>query len=156
MKILVTGATGFSGKALVRRLLDEGHKVVALDNKEGHKTHELRNWGASVVIGSVTDSATVEKCMAGVEVVHHLAAAFREMHLPNKEYAHVNIEGTRIVADAALRHGVKKFIYCSTCGVHGNCDNPPASEDSQIQPADYYQQSKYDAEPIILEYHSRG
>jgi 2-alkyl-3-oxoalkanoate reductase len=156
MKVLVTGGTGFSGKALVRRLLDEGHQVVALDNKEGHKTHELREWGAEVVIGSVTDRETVERCMEGVDIVHHLAAAFREMHLPDREYAHVNVEGTRIVADAALRHGVKKFIYCSTCGVHGNVDNPPANEDSPIQPADYYQQSKYDAEPITLAYHAKG
>ena len=46
MKILVTGGTGFTGKALVRRLLDDGHQVVALDYKEGLKTEELRQWGA--------------------------------------------------------------------------------------------------------------
>jgi 2-alkyl-3-oxoalkanoate reductase len=156
MRILVTGGTGFTGKALVRRLLDDGHTVVALDNKEGHKTHELREWGAEVVIGSVTDPEVVDRCVRGADIVHHLAAAFREMHLPDHEYRHINVEGTRIVLDAALRHGVKKFIYCSTCGVHGNVENPPASEDSPIAPADYYQQSKYDAEPITLEYHARG
>lgn len=156
MKILVTGGTGFSGKALTRRLLDDRHQVVVLDNKEGYKTDELRQWGAEVVIGSVTDPTTVERCMKGVEIVHHLAAAFRETHLPNKDYAFVNVGGTRIVAEAALRHGVKKFVYCSTCGVHGNCENPPCTEESPIQPADYYQQSKYDAEPVILELHEKG
>jgi nucleoside-diphosphate-sugar epimerase len=45
MKILVTGGTGFTGKALVRRLLDAGHQVVALDYKEGLKTNEFRDWG---------------------------------------------------------------------------------------------------------------
>ena len=56
MKTLVTGGTGFTGKALVKRLLDLGHEVVALDYKEGLKTQELRDWGAEVVLGSVTDS----------------------------------------------------------------------------------------------------
>ena len=44
--------------------------------------------------------------------------------------------------DLTAQHKVKKFIYCSTCGVHGNIDNPPAGEDAPIQPADYYQRTK--------------
>ena len=56
MRILVTGGTGFTGKALVRRLLNDGHDVVALDYKEGIKTEELRQWGATVVIATVTDT----------------------------------------------------------------------------------------------------
>ena len=55
MKILVTGGTGFTGKALVKRLIDDGHEVRAMDYKEGIKTGELREMGAEVVIGSVTD-----------------------------------------------------------------------------------------------------
>lgn len=156
MRILVTGATGFTGKALVRRLLDDGHDVVALDYKEGYKTDELREWGVDVHIGSVTDKEVVDKLMAGVEIVQHLAAAFREMNVPDTYYDEVNVEGTRVVLDAALRHGVEKFVYCSTCGVHGNCDNPPAPETAPIQPADYYQRTKYEAEPIVLDYISKG
>ena len=156
MKILVTGGTGFTGKALVRRLLDDGHNVIALDYKEGLKTQELREWGAKIIIGSVTDPNVVHKCMPGVEIVHHLAAAFREMNVPDSYYDEVNVEGTRVVLDAAHREGVKKFVYCSTCGVHGNCDNPPAAEDAPIQPADYYQRTKYEAEPIVLEYYKKG
>ncbi len=76
MRVLVTVGTGFTGKALVRRLLDEGHHVIAMDYKEGLKTEELRKWGAEVVIGSVTDKNLVDQCMEGVDVVHHLAAAF--------------------------------------------------------------------------------
>lgn len=156
MKVLVTGGTGFTGKALVRRLLDDGHEVVALDYKEGLKTAELREWGARVVIGSVTEAAVVEDCMQGVDVVQHLAAAFRELNVDDSYYRHVNVEGTRIVLESALRHGVKKLIYCSTCGVHGNVDQPPAGEDAPIQPADYYQQTKYEAEPVALEYVAKG
>ena len=83
MKILVTGGTGFTGKALVRRLLDLGHEVVALDYHEGLKTDELRQWGAKVVIGSVTDREVVRQCLEGVDLVQHLAAAFRELNVPN-------------------------------------------------------------------------
>lgn len=156
MKILVTGGTGFTGKALVRRLLDLKHQVVALDYKEGHKTQELRDWGAEVVIGSVTDKDVVRKCVEGVEVVHHLAAAFREMNVPNQFYRDVNIGGTRNMLEAAWDAKVRKFIYCSTCGVHGNIDNPPGGEDAPIQPADYYQQTKYEAEPVVLDYVKKG
>jgi 2-alkyl-3-oxoalkanoate reductase len=156
MKVLVTGGTGFTGKALVRRLLGAGHKVVAMDYKEGHKTQELREWGAEVVIGTVTDPGVVRRCMEGVEVVHHLAAAFREMNVPETHYFQVNVEGTRNVLEAALARSVRKFVYCSTCGVHGNVDHPPAGEDAPIQPADYYQRTKFEAEPIVKEFFRRG
>jgi len=156
MKILVTGGTGFTGKALVKELLYEGHQVVALDYKEGLKTQELKNWGAEVLIGSVTDKSTVKKCMHGVDIVHHLAAAFRELDVPNSYYDEVNVNGTRNVLEAAFDAKVKKFIYCSTCGVHGNIDHPPADEDAPIQPADYYQRTKYEAEPIVNDYFKKG
>jgi nucleoside-diphosphate-sugar epimerase len=156
MNILVTGGTGFTGKALVKRLLDEGHAVVALDYKEGLKTKELEQWGATVVIGSVTDEAIVNRCMSGIEVVHHLAAAFRELDVPDSYYEDVNVNGTRIVLEAALRAGVKKLIYCSTCGVHGNIDHPPGDENAPIKPADYYQRTKYEAEPLVLSYFEKG
>lgn len=156
MKVLVTGGTGFTGKALVRRLLDDGHEVVALDYQEGLKTEELRQWGAKVVIGSVTDAKVVEECMQGVEVVQHLAAAFRELDVPNSYYDEVNVGGTRIVLESAFKHKVNKFVYCSTCGVHGNIEKPPADETAPINAADYYQQTKYKAEPIVLDYVKKG
>jgi nucleoside-diphosphate-sugar epimerase len=149
MKILVTGGTGFTGTALVQRLLKEGHSVVALDYKEGLQCDVLRSHGAEVLIGSVTDAAAVERSMKGVEFVFHLAAAFRELNVPNSFYDEVNVEGTRIVLHAARRAGVRKFVYCSTCGVHGNVDHPPADEDAPIRPADYYQRTKYEAEPLV-------
>lgn len=156
MNILVTGGTGFSGKALVTRLLAEGHHVTALDYKEGLKTEELRKLGATVVIGSVTDPEVVGRCMKNIEIVFHLAAAFRELNVPNSFYDEVNVGGTRNVLEAASRAGVHRFIYCSTCGVHGNVDHPPAGEDAPIQPADYYQRTKYEAEPLVMSYSARG
>lgn len=156
MRILVTGGTGFTGTALVRRLIEEGHDVVALDYKEGLQVDALRAMGATVHIGSVTDAQVVDRSMEGVEVVHHLAAAFRELNVPERYYYDVNVNGTRTVLDAAVKHGVRRFIYCSTCGVHGNVARPPAGEDAPIAPADYYQRTKYEAEPVVLEYHRKG
>lgn len=156
MKILVTGGTGFTGKALVHRLIEMGHQVVALDYKEGMKTQEIRDWGAEVVLGSVTDIDVVRRAVKGVEVVHHVAAAFREMDRPESYYYDVNVGGTRNVLQAALDEGVRKVVYCSTCGVHGNVDHPPAGEDAPIQPADYYQRTKWEAEPIAREFFERG
>jgi len=156
MKVLVTGGTGFTGTALVRRLIEAGHNVVALDNKPGLASDALRAMGADVHIGSVTDKAAVARCMEGVELVFHLAAAFRELNVPESLYDEVNVEGSRNVLEAAHRVGVRKFVYCSTCGVHGNVENPPADESAPIAPADYYQRTKYLAEPIALEYNAKG
>ena len=86
-------------------------------------------------------------------MVHHLAAAFREMNVPDSYYYEVNVEGTRNVLEAALEAGVRKLVYCSTCGVHGNIDHPPGGEDAPIQPADYYQRTKYEAEPLVREFY---
>jgi 2-alkyl-3-oxoalkanoate reductase len=149
MRVLVTGGTGFTGTALVMRLLQDGHSVVALDRKEGRQSNRLCSNGAEIMLGSVTDPGTVGRAMQGVDFVFHLAAAFRELNVPNSVYHEVNVEGTRVVLAAARKHGVSKFVYCSTCGVHGNVDHPPANEDAPIQPADYYQRTKYLAEPIV-------
>lgn len=152
MKVLVTGGTGFTGTALVKRLLDEGHDVVALDYKEGLESDALQSLGATVHIGSVTEREAVDRAMDGADQVQHLAAAFRELNVPESFYDEVNVEGTRNVLESAREHGVHRFIYCSTCGVHGNVDDPPANEDAPIEPADYYQRTKYEAEPIVRGY----
>jgi nucleoside-diphosphate-sugar epimerase len=152
MRILVTGGTGFTGKALALRLIGDGHQAVVLDCKEGLRTEELRQAGAEVLIGSVTDPAIVRRAAKGVEIVHHLAAAFRELNVPEEHYRRVNVDGTRNVLEAAAGAGVRRLIYCSTCGVHGDVKAPPANENAPIAPADYYQRTKYMAEPIVAEY----
>ena len=141
MRIFVTGGTGFTGAALVSRLLDGGHSVSVLDNKPGLILDELRSRGVEVTIGSVTDQNSVAIGVAGAEVVMHLAAAFRETEAPDSLYKSVNVVGTRIVVEESVKAGVKKFVYCSTQGVHGHIENPPGDEESPIAPADYYQQT---------------
>ena len=69
----------------------------------------------------------VDRGVKGVDAIHHLAAAFRELDVADTYYEDVNIQGTVNVLEAAKKEGVKRFIYCSTCGVHGNVENPPAA-----------------------------
>lgn len=156
MKILVTGGTGFTGAALVARLLGAGHEVVSLDKQAGIRLEELRGSGAEIVTGSVAERDAVARCMTGVEVVMHLAAAFREVGVPDSVYREVNVEGTRIVLEEAARAGARKLVYCSTQGVHGHIETPPGDETSPIAPADYYQQTKYEGERVLADATSLG
>jgi len=156
MKILVTGGTGFTGSTLTRRLLEQGHQVAVLDNQPGYFFDELKSLGAEITIGSVSDRDAVREVMRGCEIVHHVAAAFRLVNLPKQVYWDVNVEGTRYLMDAALDYGVRKFINCSTCGVHGDVKNGPADEQFPIAPEDYYQYTKYEAEKIVPAFVDRG
>lgn len=156
MKVLVTGGTGFAGSHLTRRMLERGYDVVVLDNKPGLFYDELKQMGAEIHLGSVADRDIVDKVTQGCDVVHHLAAAFRLVNLPQKVYWDVNVEGTRYLLDAALKYGVQKFVYCSTCGVHGDVKKTPSDETAPIAPADYYQYSKHEGEKLIPEYVKQG
>jgi nucleoside-diphosphate-sugar epimerase len=153
---LVTGGTGFTGSHLVNRLLDEGYLVRVVDNQKGRFYDELEQRGADITIGSVTDKDLMFRLAAGCHVVHHLAAAFRQINLPKQVYWDVNVNGTRYLLEAAEKYGVPKFVYCSTCGVHGNVRRPPAAEDAPITPADYYQYTKYEGEKVAHEFIKRG
>ena len=156
MTALVTGGTGFTGSHLVRRLLADGHAVRVLDTGHGMFADELTALGAQLTIGSVTDEAVVDHLTAGADRVFHVAAVFRQINLPDSVYQQVNAVGTRIVGEAALRHDVASFVYCSTQGVHGNVASPPGDEDSPIAPEDYYQQTKYEGELEIATLVARG
>jgi nucleoside-diphosphate-sugar epimerase len=151
MKVLVTGGTGFTGSALVRRLLEDGHDVHVIDNARGLFSDELRARGARIELGSIEDRAFCEKAIGDAEVLYHLAAAFRQLNVPNQYYWNVNVEGTRYLAQAAQKAGVRKFVYCSTQGVHGHIANPPGNENSPIAPEDYYQFTKYEGEKVVTE-----
>lgn len=155
-RILVTGGTGFTGSHLARRLLAKGHDVIIVDNQEGLFYDELRGAGAQIVLGSVTDRPLVDQVIEGCDVVHHLAAAFREVNLPKTVYWDVNVNGTRHLLEAAARYGIQKFVYCSTCGVHGHVTNPPADEEAPIVPADYYQYTKYEGEKVAQAFMREG
>jgi len=146
MRTLVTGGTGFTGSHLVRRLLARGDEVRVLDAAPGIFHDDLARLGAVITPGSVTDAGLVDRLVAGTDVVFHLAAAFRQINLPKRTYWEVNCQGTRHVAEACLRHHVRRLVYCSTQGVHGHVTRVPGDETSPIAPEDYYQQTKYEGE----------
>jgi nucleoside-diphosphate-sugar epimerase len=156
MKVLITGGTGFTGSHLTRRLLQDGHDVVVIDNQPGRSFAELTRLGAAIRLGTVADRALVDRATDGCEVVYHLAAAFRKVNLPKAEYRRSNVDGTRAVLEAAVRHGVRKVVYCSTCGVHGDVKQWPADERAPIAPEDYYQLTKYEGERVVQEFVARG
>lgn len=155
-RVLVTGGTGFTGSHLVKRLLARGNKVRVLDNQKGLFYAELEALGAEMVLGSVTDQQLVDRLVQGCEVVYHLAAAFRKINASKEEYWDVNVNGTRYLCAAALKHGVQRFVYCSTQGVHGHIHTPPADEKTAVAPADYYQYTKYEGEKVVDEFFKQG
>jgi nucleoside-diphosphate-sugar epimerase len=156
MRVLITGGTGFTGSHAVRRYLTRGHAVRVLDTEKGVFFDELGSAGAEIQLGSIADREAVRRAVQGVELVHHIAAAFRTINVPNSVYKSVNVEGTRIVAEEALRAGVRRVVYCSTEGVHGHVVQPPGNEESPIAPEDYYQQTKWEGELAFREVMHEG
>ena len=156
MKVLVTGGTGFTGSHLVKRLLHKGHEVSVIDNQRGLFYEELRDAGAKIELATITDKSLVDRMVTGQEVIYHLAAAFRQLNVPQRYYWNVNVDGTRLLLDAAHRFQVRRFVYCSTQGVHGHIKNPPGNERSPIAPEDYYQSTKYEGEKVVREYFNKG
>ena len=156
MRVLVTGGTGFTGSHLVERLLLRGLEVVALDNQKGIAYEELVEKGAEIHIGSVTDENLVAKCVSGCEIVYHLAAAFRKVNLPKRVYWDTNVTAMQRLLETCRDSGVRKVVYCSTQGVHGNVDDPPGDENTPIEPEDYYQYTKHEGEKVAQAFIAKG
>ena len=95
-KYFVTGATGFIGNRLARRLLTEGFEVVALA-RSPHAARDLKSLGATIVQGDVTDRESIRHGMKGVDGVFHLAANFSFGRRQNGDMEPVNVGGTRNV-----------------------------------------------------------
>jgi nucleoside-diphosphate-sugar epimerase len=156
MHVLVTGGTGFIGAHIVKRLLSRGHQVTSLDKSPGLFDDELRARGATLVNGSVTNADDVQRAMSGAELVYHLASPFGDIMQPDAVYWETEVNGTRNVLEASVRHGVRRVVHCSTQGVHGIITEPLGDEDSPIAPLDYYCFSKAEGEKICQEFLARG
>ena len=116
---LVTGATGFIGGHLARRLqLDEGVQVRALVRSVA-KAEPLAELGMEIVPGDITDPASVREAMRGVDIVFHAAAWADEQGDRDAVWA-VNVEGAQHMLDAAVEEKVSRFVHLSSCAVYGS------------------------------------
>lgn len=150
MHAFVTGATGFVGGALCKVLSARGCNVTALVRRNS-RTGALDALGVRKVVGDLRDKTSFASALSGVDVVYHIAAAFREVRLSDEDYFDVNVTGTGNVVEAAAEHGVRRVVHCSTIGVHGDTGRTPADEDSPFAPPDYYCQSKLEGELLARE-----
>jgi len=145
LKILVTGATGFTGGALARRLRSDGHDVRALV-RPGSDRSELEWAGVECVEGQLVNGADVDRAARGCDQVYHLAAVFRTAGHGDQHYRDINVGGTINVLRAARKHDCERVVHCSTGGVHGHIEDPPADEGYRVRPGDIYQQTKLEGE----------
>jgi len=153
--ILVTGATGFTGGALARRLVAQGQTVRALV-RDAHRAESLLAAGIDVRVGELTSLRDVVDAARGCDQIHHIAAVFRTAGHPDSYYRDVNIGGTQNVLQAARRVGCERVVHCSTVGVHGHIASPPATETYPFGPGDIYQRTKLEAELAVQAAARRG
>lgn len=161
-KVLVTGATGFTGSVLVRKLVKAGAEVHAIA-RESSNLKELAGLNIQWHRGQIYDPAVIAAAAQGVQYIFHLAAAYREAKYGDEMYRNVHITSTQLLARAVLAEsqnkrelsikvrsdpdsGFKRFIHVSTVGVHGHIANPPADENYPFHPGDIYQETKAEAE----------
>lgn len=150
--VLVTGATGFTGSVLVRKLVAAGLNVRAI-RRTSSNIEPLKDLKIEWFVGDVYDEATVEKASAGVEYIFHVAAAFREAKIQDIDYWNVHVKSTQLLASAALKNpNFKRFVHVSTMGVHGHIPEPPATEEYRYAPGDAYQNTKLEAELWIRDF----
>ena len=151
MTVLVTGVTGFTGGHLARHLRHRGVTVRGLVRPRSLDRPEvatLRDVGVEIAAGDLTDAAAVAAACQGVDVVHHIAATYREAGQPDSAYRAINVAGVQHVIDGARAAGARRVVHCSTGGVHGHIANPPADEDAPFNPGDVYQGTKLEGEAL--------
>ena len=152
--VLVTGASGFLGWHVARLLLERGYAVRAL-LRVGSRVEEL---DVERVTGDLRDPASLERAVAGCELVFHVAADYRLWARHPQEMYRSNVDGTRNLLAAATRAGVERVVYTSTVGCigipHGGIGNEDAPVSLQDMVGDY-KRSKFLAEQAALEF-ARG
>jgi nucleoside-diphosphate-sugar epimerase len=145
MSVLVTGASGFVGRAVMARLAGDGHAVRAAVRRP------MRDWPGvveDVIVGDLTPTTRWHDALASVDTVIHLAARVHVMHDaaadPLAEFRRVNVEGTLNLARQAAAAGVSRFVFVSSVKVHGEAGT--FTEADLPAPADAYGVSKHEAE----------
>ena len=154
-KVLVTGATGFTGSHMVRTLVQRGYQVRALV-RSPERLGLLSPEGVELVPGDLKDAESLARACQGVEGLFHVAALYRQEGVSTQEFYAVNADGTRKLLEIVAESGVRRVLHCSTVGVQGEISNPPAREDAPYNPGDHYQRSKMLGEQYALEFFRSG
>jgi dihydroflavonol-4-reductase len=148
-RVLVTGATGFTGGVLARLLRARGRHVrVLVRDLDG--AARLADEGFELACGDLTDARAVDRAVSGCERIYHVAATFRTVGHPDTYYHAVNAGGVENVLAAARNHGAERSVIVSTAGVHGGVERIPSDENAPYRAGDIYQESKLAGERIAL------
>jgi dihydroflavonol-4-reductase len=149
--VLVTGATGFTGGHLARTLAAQGQRVRVLVRDPARSADFGATRGIEVCRGDLKDPAARARAVDGVTTVYNIAAIYRQAGVAAAEYRAVNTEAPAELVRAAARAGARRVVHCSTVGVHGDVEHPPADEDAPFRPGDLYQHTKLDGERAARE-----
>ena len=145
MKALVTGATGFTGGHLARYLAARGDAVRVLV-RQPSQAEQQAFAGMETVVGDLETGDNLLRAAEGVDVVFNVAALYRQAGLPEATYRRVNAEAPGAIVEASAKAGVRRVVHCSTVGVHGDIEHPPAAETAPLRPGDVYQVTKLEGE----------
>jgi dihydroflavonol-4-reductase len=161
MKAFVTGATGFIGGHVARKLRDRGDDVVALVRSPG-KAGALRELGCELVQGDLSDDDAIAGATAGCDAVFHIGAMYK-VGIPKSEHPAMydaNVLGTQRVIDAATEAQVARIVYVSTGNVYGNTRGKVVDESyERPQPPEflsYYDETKWMAHKVAVDRFAKG
>ena len=143
---LITGGSGFLGDMIARRLVNQGEGVIVADIWRDDTQPE----SVKFLHCDITDRKAVSKAMQGVDVVHHNAALV-PLTKSGHDFARVNTEGSRIVAEEAKKNKVKFFIHMSSSSLYGIPEDHPITELTPLKPVEIYGKSKLAGEIAVRE-----
>jgi nucleoside-diphosphate-sugar epimerase len=151
--VLITGATGYIGGQLAERLLQEDEIQIRVLARQPAEARRLAKLGCEIVPGDVTDAGSLERAVAGCELVYHAAAWVRETGARRDVWG-VNVTGVQHLVDAASEAGVRRFIHLSSCAVYGSLQRLAIDETTPMRMSgSLYADSKVAAEEIVLRAH---
>ncbi|NET56665.1 MAG: NAD(P)-dependent oxidoreductase [Symploca sp. SIO2E6] len=151
-RILVTGATGFTGSVLVRKLVAQGLDVIAIARPSSH-LEPFTGMPVTWIRGDVFDEELIKQAIQGVNYLFHIVTPFREAKSADVVYHNVHVLSTQLLAKYALNEpNFKRFVHVSTIGIHGHVANPPGDENCPMHPGDIYQETKLEGELWIRDF----